>query len=215
MMTKVCRYIFSAAILILLLPANLAAREVLKTGDLIFQDLDCGELCDAIENVTKIQFHVDGPSLSHVGMIFKKNDQTFVIEAYGSRVVMTPIQEVLGRPQNSPSKIIHLKDVRGLSKHFSLRLAKAAQRYVGRFYDDHFDISDETYYCSELIYKIFQDANNGKEFFHLLPMMFGAPNSQERDVWKKYFGDLKTTIPEGRPGISPLGIWLQLHERRK
>ena len=38
------------------------ALTTLKEGDLLFQDLNCGELCDAIETVTQ---GVDGKDFSH------------------------------------------------------------------------------------------------------------------------------------------------------
>jgi hypothetical protein len=46
-------------------------------------------------------------------------------------------------------------------------------------------------------------------------MTFGKAKTKEYAVWKKYFDELHTPVPEGQPGISPLGIWLQLFELRK
>ena len=40
-----------------------------RTGDLLFQDIDCGGLCDAIEKVTA---GVKGYHFSHVGLVYKK-----------------------------------------------------------------------------------------------------------------------------------------------
>ncbi|MHC4724324.1 MAG: hypothetical protein ACYS9V_08765 [Planctomycetota bacterium] len=37
-----------------------------KEGDLLFQDLDCGPLCDAIEKVTT---GYQGSNFSHVGIL--------------------------------------------------------------------------------------------------------------------------------------------------
>ncbi|MEZ4818920.1 MAG: hypothetical protein R3A45_03115 [Bdellovibrionota bacterium] len=45
-------------------------ESVLQNGDLIFLNLSCGELCDAIEDITLRQFKTNGPELSHVGMAF-------------------------------------------------------------------------------------------------------------------------------------------------
>ena len=211
---KIYALILLAAIVILA-PQGVWARETFKTGDLIFQDLDCGELCDAIENVTKAQFCVDGPALSHVGVVIGGGRKISVLEAYDGSVTLTPIEKVLARPQNDTPKIIHLESFHGLPKGFSKRIASVAPRYVGRGYDDYFDIDNNSYYCSELVYEIFKRANGGKEFFHLLPMTFGKAGSKEHGVWKKYFDGLGMPIPEGRPGISPLGIWLEASEVNK
>jgi len=212
-MKMYARILFAA--IIMLASVGLWARETLKTGDLIFQDLNCPELCDAIEAVTKAQFHVDGPSLSHVGIVIADGRKISVLEAYDSSVTLTPIEKVLARPQNGSPKIIHLESLNDLPKGFSKRIAGAVRKYMGRGYDDYFAIGNNSYYCSELVYEIFKQANNGGEFFHLIPMTFGEPGSKEHGVWKKYFDGLSMPIPEGRPGISPLGIWLHANEVNK
>lgn len=42
-------------------------------GDLIFLNLDCGDLCDGIEKVTQQQFG-QSMTLSHVGILFEEKD---------------------------------------------------------------------------------------------------------------------------------------------
>ena len=42
-----------------------------KSGYLLFQDLDCGELCDAIKWVTK---GVNGKEFSHLGLVYIPGD---------------------------------------------------------------------------------------------------------------------------------------------
>lgn len=50
----------------------------LKPGDLLFQDLECGSLCDAIFQVTH-GYHET--HISHVGMVISTKPKTMVIEA--------------------------------------------------------------------------------------------------------------------------------------
>ena len=211
---KIYTLILLAAIF-MLVPQHLWGREALKSGDLIFQDLDCGELCDAIEAVTKAQFRVDGPQLSHVGIVIGGGRKMSVLEAYDGSVTLTPIEKVLARPQNDSPRIVHVESFHGLPKGFSKRVASVASKYVGHGYDDYFDIDNNSYYCSELVYEIFKQANKGKDFFHLGPMTFGKAGSKEYMVWKRYFDKLGVPVPEGRPGISPLGIWLEADEVNK
>jgi hypothetical protein len=207
--------LFVACLTAAFLPTCLYAREDLKTGDLIFQDLACGELCDAIEAVTKEQFHVARPSFSHVGVVIRKGAKTFVLEAYGDKVGLTPLADVMARKQDGPHYVIPLATIHGLPKGFQKRLQRVADHYVGKPYDDRFAIGDGAYYCSELVYEVFKEANGGREFFHLAPMTFGAPGSDVWKVWKRYFESLRTPIPEGRPGLSPLGIWLEADATRR
>ena len=207
--------LFVVSLVTALLPTCLYARGELKTGDLIFQDLACGELCDAIEAVTKEQLHVARPSLSHVGVVIRKGSKTFVLEAYGDVVALTPIGEVMARKQDSASSVIPLATIHWLPKGFQKRLQRAADRYVGRPYDDRFAIGDGTYYCSELVYEIFKQANGSREFFRLSPMTFGVRGSSARKVWERYFEQLKIPVPEGQLGLSPLGIWLEADAARR
>ncbi len=56
--------------------------ETLQEGDLLFQNLNCGELCDAIEAVTE---GVNGKDFSHCAMVVKINDSLKVVEAIGDK----------------------------------------------------------------------------------------------------------------------------------
>lgn len=66
----------------------------LKHGDLLFQDLNCGGLCDAIESVTE---GIDGRDFSHCGIIGMEKDSIFVLEAIGPGVIKTPVQKFFSR----------------------------------------------------------------------------------------------------------------------
>ena len=65
----------------------------LKTGDLLFQDLDSSPLCDAIEKVTTGYKNLP---ISHIGIVLKLNNKTYVIEAYDG-VDTISIDKFLGR----------------------------------------------------------------------------------------------------------------------
>jgi Permuted papain-like amidase enzyme, YaeF/YiiX, C92 family len=198
-----------------LMPASLWGGEGLRTGDLIFQDLACGELCDAIEAVTREQFHAPGPALSHVGVVVRKGAKTFVLEAYGDRVRLTPLADVRARQQDSSMRVIPLATLHGVPEGFRGRVAHLADRFIGKPYDNRFVVGDDAYYCSDLVYEMFKEANGGKEFFHLTPMTFGTPGSDARKVWKRYFDGFGIPIPEGQPGLSPLGMWLEADAMRR
>lgn len=192
--------------LVMLISANcfsqLPANFKFKTGDVIFQDLDCGDLCNAIEKVTE---GYNGKDFSHAGIIFIKGDSTLVLEAIGERVHYTPIQSFLNR---SPKVAVGR-----LKKKFSIdytKLETQLQQNASKYfvpYDDVFLQNNNTYYCTELIYDLYKDANNGQEVFSLFPMTFKDPDTKEFfPVWVTYYAALKQPIPEGQPGCNPGGI---------
>jgi len=176
---------------------------IIESGDLLFQDLDCGPLCDAIEDVTQ---GVDGARLSHVGIAFvDQQNQTFVIEAYGSQVVQTPIDIFLSRTKDSngnPKVIVgRIKDQYKDLINPALQCTKSL---IGKPYDNIFKIDSNNFYCSELVFYSYMMANSGKPLFLLLPMTFKDVNSSQfNDAWVEYYKNLKHAIPEGEPGINP------------
>jgi hypothetical protein len=178
----------------------------LQPGDLLFQNLNCGPLCDAIEKVTT---GYQGANFSHIGIIERDKSGNFVvIEAVSSGVEVTPLQTFLDRSS----------DVRGQTKvmvgrlkmpyrHLIRSALKEALSLKGKPYDKVFAINNKAYYCSELIYEVFLRANDNKPVFVLRPMTFKDPDTGEiLSTWKEYFSELGVSIPEGRPGINPGGI---------
>lgn len=176
---------------------------LLKKGDLLFQDIDCGPLCDAIESVT---YGLDGAHFSHVGIVSQiKEGKIMVIEAIGDKVQETNIDKFLER---SKDKFNRPKVVVGRLKNNSIvekALAKI-RGYIGKPYDDEFNIDNDSYYCSELVFLTFLD-NKGKKIFKTHPMTYKSSKTAEYfKPWVDYFNKLKIDIPEGKPGINPGGI---------
>ena len=177
----------------------------LQSGDLLFQDGDCGPFCEAIEKVT---FGVDGARFSHVGMVIPKGENLVVIEAIGIGVVETPLDSFFNRSydMDGNSKVV----VGRLKSDFQKLIPDAielAKTKLGKPYDDIFNIENDKYYCSELIYEAFKFANNDKAIFQLFPMTYKNPETKEVfSIWKTYFEKLKTKIPEGELGLNPGGM---------
>lgn len=176
-----------------------------QNGDLLFQDLDCGGLCTAIETVTE---GVGGKSFSHLGLVHIYNDSVVVIEAIGKSVQVTPIDVFVHRNVNQSGKPKVI--VTRLAKADSLLIKKAldfAVAQLGVPYDDAFLYDNGSYYCSELIYDAFKKANDGKPFFELFPMTFKDPATKQMfPVWVEYYKELNMPIPEGELGCNPGGI---------
>lgn len=176
-----------------------------KNGDLLFQDLDCGELCDAIEAVTP---GVGDKHFSHVGMVYLAGDSVYVIEAIQDDVHLSPLSEFMARQADAKGQP---KVIVGRVKEPYSRLISRATGYAlqqrGVPYDPYFQYNNGRYYCSELIYDAFLEANNHRPFFRLYPMTYKNPRTKKlRPAWKAYFEDLETKVPEGKPGCNPGSI---------
>lgn len=179
-------------------PAQTAFR--LENGDLIFQDLDCGPMCDAIEAVTT---GFDGHSFSHVGLVSRRGDTVRIIEAMGAGVRAIPLDSFRQRS----SKPMYVGRVKKQYRKLCAGAVAFSLRQLGKAYDDAFIYDNGKYYCSELIYDAFRYANGGKPFFRLEPMTFREPGSDRYfPVWTAYYEKLGQPIPEGKPGCNPGGL---------
>ena len=140
-----------------------SAPYTFQNGDLLFQDLDCGDLCDAIEKVTK---GVHGKSFSHIGLVYARPDSTFVIESIGKNVHLTPVQDFVNRNKDANGKP---KIVAGRLKPSYQSLNAPALQYalkqLGTPYDDAFLYDNKKYYCSELLYDAYKAANHNPSLF--------------------------------------------------
>lgn len=195
---------FLLSILVCLLlhhSANAQSTFALQDGDLIFQEACNGGMSSAIKEATR---GIDGYNFTHVGIVWHKTpEQIDVIEATHPEVTITPLQTYL-YPQEKCTR----RSVVGRLKPPYQPLIQSALQYakqkVGKKYDDAFDINNDQYYCSELIYQIFKEANHGQEVFPLQPMTFKSKDSGEfPEYWVKHFKKIGIPIPEGQPGNNP------------
>jgi hypothetical protein len=176
------------------------AKQSFQVGDIFFQDLDCGPPCQAIEAVTS---GYQGAQLSHCAIITSvgtSNHDTILTEAIGETVTQTTLHDFLNRS----NKVF----VGRLIDEYQYMITDAIT-YIqtdlnGKPYDYIFDITDDTYYCSEIIYEGLKKADNTQELFSLKPMTFNEPGTDMPFVhWVDYYEDLGHPIPEGALGLNP------------
>lgn len=74
---------------------------------------------------------------------------------------------------------------------------------IGKSYDYGYVLGDSSYYCSELIYQILKDANQGQEVFPLNRMTFKDSTGRTLPDWEAYFERHSMPVPEGEAGINP------------
>ena len=191
-------------VVVLLLILSRQSNPEFQLGDILFQDLDCGPPCEAIEAVTS---GYNGAQLSHNGIITEiqgnKFSQIFVVEAIGEEVVKTPLDKFLERS----NKVI----VGRLKPDYTYMISDAINyienSILGKPYDYIFDLENDTYYCSEVIYQGFQVSDSTQKLFAINPMTFNEPNSKNPFVhWVTYYEELNAAIPEGELGLNPGGM---------
>ena len=175
-------------------------KQSFQVGDIFFQDLDCGPPCQAIEAVTS---GYQGAQLSHCAIITSigsSNHDTILTEAIGETVIQTTLHDFLNRSN---------KVFVGRLKNEYQYMIPDAITYIqtdlnGKPYDYIFDINDDTYYCSEIIYEGLKKADNTQELFSLKPMTFNEPGTDIPFVhWVDYYENLGHPIPEGALGLNP------------
>lgn len=84
-------------------------RAELREGDILFQDLQCGPLCEAINAVTQ---GVDGRSFSHCGMVVRVADTLCVVEAIGGCVQLTSLRQFFARTRLPLPLLLHASQAR-------------------------------------------------------------------------------------------------------
>lgn len=185
--------------------ASVSASPVfqLESGDLLFQDLNCGKFCDSIDSVT---YGYDNTYVSHVALVIDATkSHSRVIEAASRGVIITPLNEFLQRSLDSQ---YHPRVMVGrLKPQYRYLIPKAianAKNELGKPYNDSFiPSSGKSYYCSELIADSFYAANNNRTFFHTHPMNFADSKGKILPLWDDYYNKLKIKVPQGVLGSNP------------
>ena len=176
-----------------------AQKIQLQTGDLLFQKMNCGELCEAIHAVTK---GYQGNDFSHLGLVLIEDDSVFILEAAGNAVRKVTLEEF----SKNTTTTMFIGRVKKKYEKLIPQVISFSKEQLGIPYDDDYLYDNGKYYCSELIYDAFLNAY-GKPFFELQPMTFKQPETNVFfPVWIAYYNDLKIEIPEGKPGCNPGGI---------
>ena len=195
-------------ILLILIPCFITinqscTKQSFEVGDIFFQDLDCGPPCEAIEAVTS---GYRGAQLSHCAIIThigSSEYDTILTEAIGATVTDITLHDFLNRS----NKVL----VGRLKEEYQYMIPDAITHIQtnlnGKPYDYIFDSTDDTYYCSEIIYEGLKTADDTQELFALNPMTFNEPGTESPFIhWVDYYQELGHPIPEGELGLNPGGM---------
>ena len=169
---------------------------VLRDGDILFQ-VSSSSQSKAIQLATHSPY-------SHVGILVTRHGKQFVLEAEKG-VELTPLEKWIHR--DSRSHFV-AKRVGSLDKTSTIDIRSCLRNtyasYLGKPYDWNFDWSDDRFYCSELVWKIFHQAYGlqiGK-LRRLRDFDFSDPRAKAK--LDERYGN---RIPWDEPVISPVDIF--------
>jgi uncharacterized protein YycO len=175
---------------------DLADKIELQDGDIIFQTSKSSQ-SKAIQLATMSKY-------SHMGMIYKKDDEFYVYEAI-QPVKLTPLNDWIKRGKKGHYVIKRLKNVdEVLTNDIKLKMKQIGERFIGKNYDIYFEWSDEKIYCSELVWKIYKESAN-IEIGQLQTLKdFDLSNKIVKQKMTERYGD---KIPMNETVISPVSMF--------
>lgn len=174
----------------------------LQLGDLLFQDLACGELCDGINDTT---YGYNNTTVSHVGMVVSIDGiEPTIIEAVSTGVQLISLDKFLLASQDSLGHPrVMVGRVNDQTKPLIPEAIKKAENYLHYSYNPTFSPNTKGFYCSQLIIESFFEANHNHPVFLTYPMNFKAKNNRYPAAWMHYFEKLNQPIPQGEQGSNP------------
>lgn len=118
-----------------------------KNGDIILQTSKSSQ-SKMIQEVTNSKY-------SHVGIVYIKDGKPYVFEAV-QPVKITPLNEFINRGVDSKYTVVRYN--REFNEDQMNRMYNYATSQIGKNYDLKFEWSDNSMYCSELVFKIYYNA---------------------------------------------------------
>ncbi len=175
---------------------QIASREAIKNGDIIFQTSLSGQ-SNAIQLATHSKY-------SHCGLIYKEGNNYMIFEAV-QPVKNTPLDEWINRGKGGKYIIKRLENADQILTPAVLnKMKEVGNSFIGKDYDLTFEWSDDNIYCSELIWKNYQRAT-GIEIGRLQQLKdFDLNNEVVKEKMKERYGD---KIPMNETVISPDAIF--------
>lgn len=175
--------------------------ENLQQGDIIFQELNCGSLCESIAKVTPSK---EGYLFTHAGLVLKKDEKILVVEAIGDKVQCTSIEDFMKRTASTKMGGIAVARFKSNAKaRKAYEAAEIALNYLGVPYDNAFLPDGTALYCTELIQLVFRKVGLGNAI-KSKPMTFKDPATGKiLEAWQKYYDELNMKVPERLMGTNP------------
>jgi len=173
-----------AVLLVLVTLICSCSQDKPHNGDIIFQVSKSSQSL-AIQQATHSQY-------SHMGIIYILKGEVYVYEAVDP-VKITSFKEWIARGEDHHYVVKRLKDWNNvLTEENLLKMKESGDQYLDKPYDIYFDWSNESIYCSELVWKIYHRAL-GIDIGELKTMEdFDLSSPEVQKIMKKRY-------PEGLP----------------
>jgi len=163
----------------------------LQTGDLVFHRSRSSQ-ARAIALAT-------GSNYTHVGVIFVEGDQLRVLEAV-EPVKFTALDAWLARSEDAQVLVRRPTNPELVNESVEAKMRELATSWLGHPYDAAFQWSDHRLYCSELVYKLY-DQTTPIQVGELQPM--SAFHIDHPVVARKLHGRYGSVTPVERQVVSP------------
>lgn len=174
--------------------------DMLKDGDVIFQNKKSRN--------SELIAVLTAPKFNHMGILLSENGKWYVLEA-AQPVELTPILSWINSGEKDEYVVKRFKDADTLFGHENIeKLRKAAKEYLGKPYDVYFSWTDDAFYASELVWKIFKRAFNIELSVPQILGDFDLTDTSVRDKVKEIYGN---QIPLYEEVISPNSIFSSEH----
>ena len=166
------------------------AAYALQEGDIVFHG-NAGEQCDAIREAT-------GSPYTHCGVVFEKDGRLMVLEA----VQPVRVTTVEAFQQRSLPGSFHARRLKQPADPAGIDKAKAwGSKQAGRNYDFLFGWDDGALYCSELVWKAYQQAGielcEPRRFHH-----YRLESPKVKAIIAKRYGSADK-LPRDEPVVAP------------
>ena len=172
----------------------------MKNADLLLIEPKKDDFSNLIANTTSTTHNY-----SHVAMVYKSNDETFVIHAIPNRgVIKQRFTNFLADHKNTRIYLYRVtKDIdRG-------NVIKRAKDMIGKPYNNLFLNHRESFYCSQLVTYAYELEG----IFKLSPLRFGQ-NDEIDEKWTEYYREYEMNVPIDELGSSPNllveNVWMRL-----
>jgi hypothetical protein len=174
---------------LLLAASSSWAAPALRDGDIIFHTSRSAQSA-AIQRATHSPY-------SHVGIVFLRDGKPFVFEAIAT-VRYTPLDAWIARGDGGRYVVRRLKTA--LTPAQTAKLRASARQFEGKPYDLYFEWSDERIYCSELVWKMYEQALGVKLGALQKLREFDLTDPVVKARMRERYG---ANVPLGEPVISP------------
>lgn len=176
-----------------------------KSGLLRFENFETGDIIFQVSSSAQSQFIQEATHspYSHIGVIHREGREYRVYEAV-QPVKLTSLSEWIKRGEKGHYVVKRLNDTTLLTPAGIERLKKSLKKHLNKDYDVYFEWTDDKMYCSELVWKAYEEAFGIRLGEPQLLQHFDLSSDLVKAKLKERYGD---KVPLTEKVISPAEIF--------